>query len=62
MVRAFFVMEKVVRKLGTEKIKDFNENFDMIIDKYRQIANAGGYNGNLTFKKENGKMVIFVEL
>jgi hypothetical protein len=55
-------MEKLVRKLGTEKIKDFNENFDMIIDKYRQIANAGGYNGNLTFKKEHGKMVIFVEL
>lgn len=55
-------MEKLVRKLGIEKIKDFNENFDMINDKYRQIANATGYKGNLVFRKEDGKIVIFVEL
>lgn len=55
-------MGDLVRKLGTEKMKDFIDNFDMIADKYRQIADASGYKGKLVFKKEHGKMVIFVEL
>lgn len=54
--------DKLVRTLGSEKVKDFTENFDKMIDKYRQIATALGYEGELKFKKEKGKMVIFVEI
>jgi hypothetical protein len=55
-------MSELVRSLGSEKLKDFKENFDLIADKYRMIANATGYKGELRFKKENGKMVVFVKL
>jgi hypothetical protein len=55
-------MEKLVRKLGSEKLKDFIGHFDLIVDKYRQIANASGYQGKLKFNKEKGKVVVFVEL
>ena len=54
--------DKLVRTLGSEKLKDFTENFDKVIDKYRQIADASGYTGELKFKKEKGRMVIFVEI
>ena len=55
-------MEKLVRKLGTEKLKYFTEDFDLIADKYRKIANAQGYKGELKFTREHGMMVIFVEI
>jgi len=55
-------MEKLVRKLGSEKLKDFKEYFDLIVEKYRTIANATGYQGKLKFKTEKGKVVVFVEL
>ena len=55
-------MEKLVRTLGSEKLVDFKEDFDKIIDKYRMIADAIGYKGELKFKKEKGRMVIFVEI
>lgn len=51
-----------LRKLGIERIKDFTSDFDLIVDKYRMIADATGYKGELAFKKEKGKMVIFVAL
>lgn len=54
--------DKLVRKLGSVKEKDFLDNFDQIIDKYRTIATATGYNGDLLFKKEHGQMIIFVQL
>ena len=55
-------MDKLVRKLGTEKVKDFTDNFDKLVDKYRQIADASGYTGELKFKKEKGIIVVFVEI
>lgn len=55
-------MGDLVRKLGTEKVKDFKENFDEICDRYQSKAIKDGYYGDLVFKKENGKMVIFVTL
>lgn len=55
-------MGDLVRKLGSEKMKDFVDNFDLIIDKYRKIALALGYKGEFKFKKERGKMVIFVKI
>ena len=55
-------MGDLVRKLGTEKVKDFKENFDEICDRYQSKAIKDGYYGDLVFKKENGMMVIFVTL
>lgn len=55
-------MGVLVRRLGSEKLKDFIKDFDLIADKYRQIANASGYKGALKFNKEKGRMVISVEL
>ena len=55
-------MSDLGRKLGSEKLKDFITDFDLIADKYRMIADASGYKGDLTFKKERGKIVVFVKL
>lgn len=55
-------MGDLVRKLGTESLKDFKEKFDEICDKYQTKAKEQGYNGDLLFKKERGKMIIFVSL
>jgi len=55
-------MEKLVRKLGSEKSKDFKEHFDLIVNKYRQIADVSGYKGKMKFKTEKGKVIVFVEL
>ena len=55
-------MGELVRKLGTEKGVDLVKNFDLIVDKYRKIADASGYHGELRFKKEGGFTVIFVEI
>jgi hypothetical protein len=55
-------MDKYVRRLGSESLKDFKENFDDICDQYQSKAIKDGYYGDLIFKKEHGRMVIFVTL
>ncbi len=55
-------MEGHVRRLGQEKLKYFEENFDMVYDEYKMKAQNEGYEGKIHFKKERGKMIIFVEL
>ena len=55
-------MEELVRPLGKVKVKKFNENFDEIVDEYKEKAKQMGYNGDLRFKKENGNIVIFVAI
>ncbi len=50
------------RRLGKEKKVNFIKDFDMIVDKYRQIADATGYFGELKFQKEGGFMIVFVEV
>ena len=55
-------MEELVRTLGTVKIKKFNDNFDEIVDEYKEKAKKMGYNGDLRFKKEKGNMVILVTI
>jgi hypothetical protein len=55
-------MGDLVRKIGEVKIKEFQDNFDEILDEHREKADQGGYHGELKFKKEKGKMIIFVEL
>lgn len=51
-----------MRKLGTEKNLNLAKDFDMIVDKYRKIADASGYHGELKFQKEGGFTVIFVQI
>ena len=55
-------MERLARKLGTVKVKDFKERFDEICDQYQAKAKEEGYDGDLLFKKEKGNMVIFVTI
>ena len=51
-----------VRLLGREKTVNFIKDFNLIVDKYRMIANASGYKGELKFKKEGGYTIIFVKI
>ena len=55
-------MEELVRPLGKVKPKKFKENFDEIVDEYKEKAKKMGYNGDLRFKKEKGNMVILVTI
>ena len=43
----------LVRNLGREKSVNVTKDFDLIIDKYRKIADASGYHGELKFKKKS---------
>ena len=55
-------MGDLVRKLGIEKTVNLTKDFDLIVDKYRKIADASGYHGELRFQKEGGFTIIFVEI
>lgn len=55
-------MEELVRTLGTVKATKFKNDFDNIVDEYKQKAIKMGYNGNLKFKKEKGNIIIFVTI
>ena len=49
-------MSELVRKLGVEKKLNLTKDFDLIVDKYRKIADASGYHGELRFKKDSMPM------
>ena len=53
---------ELVRRLGREKSVNLRKDLVLILDKYRQIANASGYYGALKFQKEGGFTVVFVEV
>lgn len=55
-------MSILVRKIGQEKLKNFQNNIDYYFDIYRERAIQLGFSGELKFKKENGNVLIFVEL
>jgi hypothetical protein len=55
-------MGNLVRNLGKEKTVNLTKDFDLIVDKYRQIADASGYHGELRFQKEGGFTIIFVDI
>ena len=55
-------MEDYVRKLGSEKKKDFDADIDKYIDKYIKKSREQGYLGKLKFKVEKGRVIIFVEI
>ena len=56
------IMGELVRKLGQEKNLDLAKDFDLIVDKYRKIADASGYHGELKFQKEGGFTTVFVQI
>jgi DNA polymerase III delta prime subunit len=55
-------MGNLVRNLGKEKTVNLTKDFDLIVDKYRKIADASGYHGELRFQKEGGFTIIFVDI
>ena len=52
----------LTRRLGKEKTVNLMKDFDLIVDKYRKIADASGYHGELKFQKEGGFTIIFVDI
>ena len=55
-------MGELVRNLGKEKTVNLMKDFDLIVDKYRKIADASGYHGELRFQKEGGFTTVFVQI
>jgi len=55
-------MEERVRKLGVEKEKELKKDFDALYDKYKKKAEKEGYDGEIKFSREKGKVVFFVVL
>lgn len=54
-------MEKVLmRKLGIEKVKVLDKNFDSLYEKYSEKAKAQGCLGELKFIKEHSMVLIYV--
>lgn len=53
-------MSELVKKLGIEKEKVFNKDFDRFCDLYKQKALDCGKKGELRFLKERGKVIIYV--
>jgi hypothetical protein len=51
---------ELLKKLGIEKVKVVDNNFDEIYDKYTQKAKELGFYGELKFIKEHGRVMIYV--
>ena len=49
-------------KLGTESTSEFQDNFDIIYDEYKNKAVEKGYSGNIKIKKERGKVSFYIDL
>ncbi len=50
----------LLRKLGSEKIKTLNADFDNIYEAYKKKAKDSGYDGELKFIREHGLILIYV--
>lgn len=53
-------MELLLKKLGIEKVKVVDNNFDEIYEKYSQKAKELGFYGEIRFVKEHSKVMIYV--
>lgn len=53
-------MSELLKKLGIEKEKVFNKDFDYFYDLYKQKALDYGRKGDLKFIRERGKIIIYV--
>ena len=52
--------EILYKKLGTVTPKDLERDFNLIYEKYKDIAIKVGCTGDLKFVKERGKVIIYV--
>lgn len=53
-------MEEIrVRKIGVEKIKVFDKNFDELYEKYKKKSLESGLSGELKFEKQHGRVFIY---
>ena len=52
-------MDERLKKIGTEKAKSFDKDFDGLYDFYKNKAEDMGYWGELRFIKEKGKVYIY---
>lgn len=55
-------MDIRLHRLGSEKIKIFESNFDKYFDWYKDKATSSGYFGDLKFIKERGRIIIYVSI
>ena len=55
-------MPERLRKLGIEKAKDLNADFDKLYEVYKKKALDAGCEGELKFINEHGKVIIYVVL
>lgn len=51
---------QLLKKLGIEKVKIFDNNFDEIYGRYEKKAKELGFYGELKIIKEHGKIIIYV--
>ena len=52
--------EERLKKLGIVKAKQLTKNFDELYEVYKLKALEAGYNGELRFIKEHGKVLIYI--
>ncbi len=55
-------MDNLLKRLGVEKVKFFQDNFDSLYEKYSKKAKNLGFHGDLKFIKEHNKIIIYVEI
>lgn len=53
-------MELLLKKLGIEKVKVVDKNFDEVYDRYKQKAEELGFYGDIKFIKEHSKIMVYV--
>jgi hypothetical protein len=54
--------EKLYKKLGTVTPKELERDFNLIYEKYKEIAIKAKCTGDLKFVKERGKVIIYVPI
>ena len=54
------MQEERLFKLGIEKVKKLNEDFDNLYEKYKNKALEKGYTGELRFIKEHNKVIVYI--
>ena len=53
---------QLYKKLAVVTPKDLERDFNLIYQTYKDIAVKAGFNGDLKFVKERGKVIIYVPI
>lgn len=56
------MLEERLKKLGVEKTKVLNADFDALYEKYKARALESGNEGEIKFIREHGRVFIYVVL